>query len=311
MTILKKILIITLIMTSFAYAESEPVFVQTKNIVIDSKLVDCYAPFKQKCMRIKDYNENEITLRDTNNSWKLFYGKIDGFKYKEGFTYTITIDKIKNHVSYNPNLVDFNPPLYTYTFKKLISRVADINVAVVVGEEKLNVKVKNKFATCKNGKKECLTIIDENGNKEIISNNIKGFSFHKNVKYNLNITKTYYTNKTTYTLNNIITKVPSKKLLKKQLKRNKNNILIVANKKVDCFNGEVITKCFLVKKSNKDKKYTYLYTNIDGLNYQEGYKYIIKVTSNNIDGQTKYQFNYLIKKQTNNNLLNNYGIKPL
>lgn len=62
---------------------------KNKIIYVADSLVDCQGVSPQKCMQIKEAKGND---------WTYFYHKIDGFEYKEGYTYKIevAVSKIKN-----------------------------------------------------------------------------------------------------------------------------------------------------------------------------------------------------------------------
>ena len=58
---------------------------ETKTIFVGPNLVDCVGVGPQKCMQIRD-NENEM--------WKNFYDNIEGFDFQQGFNYKLTIEII-------------------------------------------------------------------------------------------------------------------------------------------------------------------------------------------------------------------------
>ncbi|PQJ80024.1 hypothetical protein BTO18_12955 [Polaribacter porphyrae] len=53
-----------------------------KTITVASKTVDCIGFVSQKCLLIKDKNQQD---------WNYFYDTITGFTYEEGFEYEIII----------------------------------------------------------------------------------------------------------------------------------------------------------------------------------------------------------------------------
>ena len=61
----------------------------TKTIYVGPSLVDCEGASTQKCMQVKEAKEDD---------WTLFYDQIEGFDYKEGYTYKmdVTVNKVKN-----------------------------------------------------------------------------------------------------------------------------------------------------------------------------------------------------------------------
>lgn len=52
-------------------------------LYVDSKRVDCVGVAPQKCLR---------TRTDPNGEWQFFYDTIEGFDYKEGFTYKLKVN---------------------------------------------------------------------------------------------------------------------------------------------------------------------------------------------------------------------------
>jgi len=56
---------------------------ETKTIFVGPNLVDCVGVGPQKCMQIKD-KENQM--------WKNFYDKIEGFDFQPGFSYKLTVE---------------------------------------------------------------------------------------------------------------------------------------------------------------------------------------------------------------------------
>ena len=56
---------------------------ETKTIFVGPNMVDCVGVGPQKCMQIKE-KENEM--------WKNFYDKIEGFDFQQGFSYKIAVE---------------------------------------------------------------------------------------------------------------------------------------------------------------------------------------------------------------------------
>jgi len=69
----------------------------TKTLYVADATVDCEGVTSQKCLKIKENKEDD---------WSLFYDSIEGFDFKEGYTYKIEvkITKIKNPPTDGSNL---------------------------------------------------------------------------------------------------------------------------------------------------------------------------------------------------------------
>ncbi len=74
------LLLLTLLITSCG---------EKKIIYVAPTLADCQGESSQKCLQLKENKEDE---------WTLFYDQIEGFDYKEGFTYKleVAISKVEN-----------------------------------------------------------------------------------------------------------------------------------------------------------------------------------------------------------------------
>lgn len=70
---------------------------ENKTIYVAPALADCVSEGKQNCLQIRENKEDE---------WTLFYDEIEGFDYKEGFTYKIevNISKLKNSPADGPTI---------------------------------------------------------------------------------------------------------------------------------------------------------------------------------------------------------------
>ncbi|MFL1894495.1 DUF4377 domain-containing protein [Aquimarina sp. 2-A2] len=74
---MKKLISVVLLTLFFASCK------ETKRILIADHLVDCTGVGSQQCMLIKE---------NPDDDWTLFYDKIEGFEFEEGFSYEIEVE---------------------------------------------------------------------------------------------------------------------------------------------------------------------------------------------------------------------------
>lgn len=77
------------------------------DLIVAEKTEDCARMMKQKCYRVQQLPSTE---------WTLFYDKINGFNYEEGFQYHILVTKTKK-----PEPVPQDLPRFTFTLDSVIS----------------------------------------------------------------------------------------------------------------------------------------------------------------------------------------------
>lgn len=56
-----------------------------RRIEIDSRLVDCAGVGRQRCMRVRDGEDQP---------WRMFYGSIEGFTFEPGYRYVLRVEEI-------------------------------------------------------------------------------------------------------------------------------------------------------------------------------------------------------------------------
>ncbi len=77
------------------------------DLIVADKTEDCARMMKQKCYRVQQLPSKE---------WTLFYDKINGFNYEEGYQYHILVTKTKK-----PDPVPEDLPKYTFRLDSIIS----------------------------------------------------------------------------------------------------------------------------------------------------------------------------------------------
>lgn len=105
---MRKLIVIILFSGTLLSCENNDISLVEKTLIIASKKVDCVGVEAQKCLLIK---ENE------NQEWNYFYDAITGFEYEEGFEYEITVteQEIENPPQDGASL--------TYSLVEIISKI--------------------------------------------------------------------------------------------------------------------------------------------------------------------------------------------
>jgi heat shock protein HslJ len=86
-----------------AFAQTD----KTQTLIVADKRVDCVQVAPKKCFIIKTSPKAE---------WRLFYEEIKGFKFKENYTYTLSVKVTRRAV------VPKDESLYEYTLVKILSK---------------------------------------------------------------------------------------------------------------------------------------------------------------------------------------------
>ena len=92
---------------------------QSKILIIGDHLVDCTGVGPQKCMLVKESQEEE---------WSFFYDKIKGFDYEPGFTYELIVSETEIE---NPAA---DASSIQYVLKEIVSKTATQDGADLIKE---------------------------------------------------------------------------------------------------------------------------------------------------------------------------------
>jgi heat shock protein HslJ len=144
-----------------------------KTIYVAPLLVDCQGEGPQKCMLVKENQDDEYSL---------FYDQIEGFDYEEGFEYKLVVQQEQVE----------NPPAGASSFKWSLLRVENKQPVPVAGESvEKTVYVGPELVDCVGVAPQKCMLVKENPEDEytFFYDQIEGFDYEEGYEYKLIISE--------------------------------------------------------------------------------------------------------------------------